>query len=163
MQISAAGSKSGLFPTHPRSSGFTLVELMIVVTLIALASAAVAFALPDPRGRLDDDATRFAARARAAHDLAIIEGRSVSIWVAGGGYGFDRHAAGGWQAIADTPLRAATWQRGVRANVTSADGRDRVIFDSTGFANTPLDLELKRGDDRAHVRIGSDGSVRVGG
>ncbi len=163
MPISVAGNRLSPPAAPQRTAGFTIIELMIVVTLIALATAAVAFALPDPRGRLDDDATRFAARARAAHDMAIIEGRSVSVWVAGSGYGFDRHDAGGWQPIAEKPLRASTWQQGVRATVLSQDGRERVIFDSTGFANVPLDLELKRGEERARVRIGSDGSVRVNG
>ncbi|MDB5704285.1 MAG: ral secretion pathway protein GspH, partial [Sphingomonas bacterium] len=43
-----------------RDGGFTLVELMIVITIIGLASAAVVWALPDPRGRLRDEATHFA-------------------------------------------------------------------------------------------------------
>ena len=88
MPTSAAGNN--------RTAGFTLVELMIVIALVALASAAVVLALPDPRGRLRDDAERFAARVRAAHDLAVVEGRSVSVWVSDGGYGFDRREAGAW-------------------------------------------------------------------
>ncbi len=159
-------------------NGFTLVELMVVVALMAVASALVMLALPDPRGRLDDDAARFAARTRAAHDMAIVEGRSVSVWVADGGYGFDRHEVTGWQAIAEKPLRVTHWASGVRADVAHQDGtnqneadqagpnqqgRARVIFDSTGFANIPLDVELRRGDERATIAIGSDGSVRLHG
>jgi len=76
------------FPRRSAEHGFTLIELMIVITIIGLASAAVMLAMPDPRGRLMDEAERFAGRARAAHDSAIVEARPVSIWVSGGGYGF---------------------------------------------------------------------------
>ena len=58
MPTSVAGSK-----LTSRNAGFTLIELMIVVTIIGLASAVVVLALPDPRGRLRDEAAQFAARA----------------------------------------------------------------------------------------------------
>ena len=65
--------------------GFTLVELMVVVTIIGLAAAVAVWNMPDPRGRLADEAARFALRARAAHDAAIVDARPVSIWVTAGG------------------------------------------------------------------------------
>ena len=58
--------------------GFTLVELMVVMTVIALASAVAVLAMPDPRGAMLDEAARFAVRARAAHDLAIVGGATGS-------------------------------------------------------------------------------------
>lgn len=148
---------------RPSEHGFTIIELMIVVTIIALASALVALAWPDPRARLQDDAARFAARVRAAHDMAMIEGRSVSLWVSAGGYGFDRRDRGGWQPMAEKPFRVERWQNGVRPVITAAEGRERIIFDSTGFANVPLNLDLRRGDAHTRVRIDNDGSVRVDG
>lgn len=155
MPISATGNR--------RSAGFTLVELMIVVTVIALVSAVAVLAIPDPRGRLIAEAERFAARTRAAHDSAIIEGRSVSVWISDGGYGFDRRAGGAWQPIADKPLRVERWGRDVEPMVIADGARDRVIFDSTGMANAPLDVELRRDRERVLVRIAGDGTVAVGG
>lgn len=160
MPISATGnsrSRSG-------ERGFTLVELMIVITIIALASATVVLALPDPRGRLVEDAERFAARVRAAHDSAIIEGRSVSVWISREGYGFDRRAAGAWQPISEKPLRVARWATDVHPVIAGSDGRNRVIFDSTGLVDAPMAVELRRGGDVAEtVLIGTDGSVKIDG
>ena len=141
--------------------GFTLIELMVVVTIIGLASAIAVLSMPDPRGRLFDEATTFAARTRAAHDSAIVEARPVSVWVSVGGYGFDQRAGGQWQPIAEKPLRVSPWGQGVRPTLTAE--RDRVVFDSTGLADKPLDVRLTRDDESEIVHIGIDGSVRVGG
>lgn len=149
---------------RPAEHGYTLVELMVVITIIALASAAVVLALPDPRGRLVDEAERFAARVRAAHDSAIVEGRPVSVWVSRDGYGFDRRSEGTWQPISEKPLRVTRWATDVQPVIAGNDGRDRVTFDSTGLADAPMSVELRRGGDLAEtVQIGSDGSVRIDG
>src|SRR3546814_7675349 len=67
MRISATG----------RTEGFTLVELLIVLTIVRLMSAAVVLAMPDPRGNLRAEAEPFAARAAAARNLAIADARSA--------------------------------------------------------------------------------------
>lgn len=144
-------------------SGFTLIELMIVITIIGLASAAVVLALPDPRGRLADEAERFAARTRAAHDLAIVGARPISVWVSAGGYGFDERRDGAWVAMAERPLRVTQWSKGTRAEPSTSATRDRVLFDPTGIADRPLDVTLARADQTIVVHVGTDGKVRIGG
>lgn len=160
MPISVAGSNAA----PRRQRGFTLIELMIVITIIALASAAVVLVLPDPRGRVIDEAETFAARAGAAHDMAVLEGRPISLWVSAAGYGFDRRSAGTWQPISEKPLRVTRWGSDIRPAVAADGGRDRVVFDPTGLADAPMDVALIRGYEApVHVLIGADGSVRVNG
>jgi general secretion pathway protein H len=143
--------------------GFTLIELMVVMTIFALAAVAVVLVMPDPRGRIRDDAERFAARARAAHDAAIVSARPVSVWVTPGGYGFDERAGGQWRALGEKPLRVAQWGKGIQAVSSNAGGRDRVVFDPTGMADRPMMVELRRDGQSMRVSVGVNGAVRVGG
>jgi general secretion pathway protein H len=140
--------------------GFTLVELMVVVMIIGLASTAAVLAMPDPRGRLVDEGARFAVRVRAAHDAAVIGGRPVSVWVTPTGYGFDERRGAQWIALADKPLRVAQWGEGTQAVMAE---RTRVTFDSTGMADRVLALPLRRDRTRVTVTIDANGGARVDG
>ena len=141
--------------------GFTLVELMVTITVIALMSAVALWAMPSRGGRLADEALRFAARARAARDQAVIEARPVSLWVTPGGYGFDRRIAGRWSPLADKPLRVERWAEGTRADPGDPTGRLRVVFDPTGLPDRAADVRLSNGDRAMLVRLGADGSARA--
>ena len=62
-----------------RQAGFTLIELMVVVVLIAVASAVVSLALRDPSAtRLDQEGARLAALLEAARAEARASGLVAS-------------------------------------------------------------------------------------
>lgn len=164
MPTSATGNSERGFKPLWRSAehGFTLVELMIVIAIVGLTSAAVLLAIPDPRGRLADEAERFAARAHSVRDLAIIKSRATSVRVTPEGYAFDRRRDGAWLPIEVKPFRSEAWGQGTSA-IVGPDGEERVSFDSTGLASEPLDVTLVRSGERMRVSIAIDGEVRIGG
>ena len=62
-----------------RHAGFTLIELMVVITLIAIASAITSLALRDPAAtRLEQEAARLVALLEAARTEARADGLSAN-------------------------------------------------------------------------------------
>jgi general secretion pathway protein H len=76
MRTSAAGNKPALFTAQ----GFTLLELLVVVALIAIATAGVSLSLRDSAdSALERDATRLAALLETARAQARASGLPV-VW-----------------------------------------------------------------------------------
>lgn len=142
--------------------GFTLIELMVVIVIIGLMTAAVVLTVPDQRGRLLDDAERFAARVLAARDNAVLQSRPMSVWVSASGYGFAERRQGQWTQMNDKPFAQTDWRLGTAAMVGQA-GRDQISFDSTGLASQLLLVRLVRSGEQVSVRIGVNGKVDVSG
>lgn len=136
-----------------REAGFTLVELMVVLAIFGLASAAVVLAMP-AGNTLRTDAERLAARARAAQEKAILDNRSVALRVDGAGYVFEQRQAGGWAALAP-PFDGLRWEE-----ATTAEGAGRIVFDPTG-AGEPAEIVLGRGGARLTVSVAGDGGAYV--
>ncbi len=78
---SAPGSSAPRAPGRRAAAGFTLIELMVVVALVAVAAGLIALALRDPAGtRLEHEAARLAALLEAARAESRATGRVVR-WV----------------------------------------------------------------------------------
>jgi general secretion pathway protein H len=142
-------------PVPAGVGGFTLIELLVVLAIIGMLSAAVVLAIPDPRGSLAAEAERFAARADAAQDRAILDARALSVQVTAGGYSFQRREASGWQPLGAEPFAPVPWREG-----TVAAGPSRILFDPTGLSE-PATLILRREGEEITVEFAHDGTVHV--
>ena len=167
MPISATGNRAPCTPAKAgalsleRQAGFTLVELMVVIAIVGVMAAGVVMAIPDPRGRLSDEAERFAARIVAGRDLAVVEGRPVAVRVTARGYAFDRRQSGAWVPLSGKAFRSQPWNDGTTALVGQG-GTLRTGFDATGQPTAPAAITLIRSGEQVQVLIAADGGVRVG-
>ena len=135
-------------------NGFTLIELLVVLVIIGLATATVMLALPHAGGSLAGEADRFAARAKAARDTAILESRAVALQIGRGGYEVARRENDVWR----TEAHYGWAQRTVPDVGGSSEASIR--FDSTGFSE-PARVTLRRGAEQMAIDIAGDGGVHV--
>lgn len=153
-----AGSSNSVM----RHNGFTLVELMVVITVMALLAGAVVLSFGDIRGGAAEAAGPFAARLAAARDEAIVSGAPVSGWVTASGYGFERYREGRWEPLMVKPFEGANWGSGTRVVTGNATApRARVRFDSLGMPDAPLMIRLERNGRISNITVVANGDVNV--
>jgi general secretion pathway protein H len=89
-----------------RGEGFTLVEVLVVVIIVAIASAAVIANLEsDDRGRMEREARRLATALEHAASLAQWHGETLGVSAEGGVYRFwRRRDDGSWAVLDDDAL-----------------------------------------------------------
>ncbi len=160
MRIFTASKLPPLTYIVEHERGFTLVELMVVIFIIGLASTAVVMTARSPDRGARGEAEQLAARIAAVRDSAILQSRTMAVWVRPSGYGFETRAKGAWTPLLQAPFANSEWRRGTSVQMGGVRHM-RVAFDSTGLPSNAANIVLKRGNTVVTVNLAATGDVRV--
>ena len=141
-------------------NGFTLVELLVGLAVMALLASAVALTVGGGEGKSRAEAARFASRVAATRNQAILTGTPTRVWVAPSGYGFERFRSGRWEAWQEGPLRDRDWPDGVVPVLSGTEAR-RLQFDPLGFPANAMAVTFSGGDKPIRVAVSATGEVAV--
>ncbi|MBV8664885.1 MAG: GspH/FimT family pseudopilin [Burkholderiaceae bacterium] len=151
--------------------GFTLLELLVVVTIVGITLGMVSFnAMPSNRKVLQNDAQRVALLLQLARDEAIVRNRPVAFDADANRYRFlVREDDGSWDAIAgDDLMRERDFKRaplGLAINPAPADGGVSDNLVRIVFGREPVDkpfvLTMSAGEDAVSVHADGIGHFTV--
>jgi general secretion pathway protein H len=167
-KVSSFASRRSLLLHRFRNSGFTLVEILVVLVIIGitLALVSVNFA-KDDRAELRDEAQRLALLYQAARDEAISTGKAVA-WVANGPqYGFFHHDADNkWSdAIGEAPFTEQSFAPRITLVELQVSGAKvpldtPVVFSSSGM-NAPFQATLDIAGERLEITGDAVGLIQI--
>jgi general secretion pathway protein H len=140
--------------------GFSLVELMVVLFIIGIASTAVVMTMGSPERGVRDEAEQFAARIAALRDNAILQSRIMAVTVRPSGYGFETRSDGNWVPLSEPPFTTTDWKSGTRVQMTDAR-QMRIAFDSTGLPSSPANIAITHDDVTVTLKLAATGDMRV--
>jgi general secretion pathway protein H len=145
-----------LNPDLGAARGFTLLELMIVVALIAIASAVASLALRDPSAtRLEREATRLAALLESARAESRSMGLPV-IWLPVPSVGGELPKDFQFVGLPENLAPGMRWlEAGVVAEVEGASAAAPGIILGPEPMLTPARIALRLGDQR--LTLATDG------
>jgi general secretion pathway protein H len=101
-----------------KQQGFTLIEIMVVITIASIMIGAAVLAFPDSSNdHLKEQGSRFSALISLAQDEAILQSQDLAVAVNDNGYSFYRREASAWAAYSDKPFITRVMDGGIQSEV----------------------------------------------
>jgi len=98
--------------------GFTLIEIMVVITIVAVLMGAVTLSFPRTGDNLlKEQAERFAALITLAQDEAILQSSELGLLVHKGGYIYYRNENNSWVPYSSRPFSRRQFPVGISSSM----------------------------------------------
>ncbi len=159
---------------NPKQSGFTLIEILVVMVILGVLAAALTLAVGVGGGerQLEREAEQTQALLGYACEQAELTGREIGISINTSGYRFTHMESDTWLAFTDGELRPRKWLTGSSATL-SRDGhgveiavpfpdKPQLLCFSSGEL-TPFQMSLGLGDVAQRYQLNGqpDGTVKL--
>ncbi|TFF02556.1 type II secretion system protein GspH [Pseudomonas sp. BCA14] len=145
-----------------KQQGFTLIELMVVLVIIGIASAAISLTIkPDPLHLLRKDAERLSQLLQVAQAEAHADGRPITLRTDAKGFRFNRRSEDGLAVEAfkgDAQLRPRRWES--TPMQVSIEPRQVLVLNAE-WINPPLRVVLSDGQHSLSLQRDAAGLLRV--
>jgi len=145
-----------------KQQGFTLIELMVVLVIIGIASAAISLTIkPDPLHLLRKDAERLSQLLQVAQAEARADGRPITWRADAKGFGFNRRSDDGSGIETfkgDSQLRPLPWEH-TPMQVSIEPGRVLVL--DAEWISPPVRVVLSDGQYSLSLQRDAAGLMRV--
>lgn len=159
--------------------GLTLVELLVVLTILALAASVVVLNAPPSRPQARDAAERFAARLQSSFDAAVVDGTAYRLEIRPSEYRLAQYRNNEWRPVYRETVAGGDDDIILRAEIKDAsadnalalnggamqrEDKDKTSFDIpldpfAGVPSAEIHFESRRGDWT--VAMAADGTISV--
>lgn len=149
-----------------RRSGFTLLEILVVLTIMGILLGVVSVkALPSERQNLQEEVRRLALLMAVARDEAILVNKAIALDVDNDGYRFLRREESEWLPFkGDEQLRERSYAQGaLRVTHEPASGLSgpiRVIFGREPVGS-PFTLSFQLNESKVQLKADGVGNFSV--
>ncbi len=153
------------------NKGFTLIEILVVVVVVAVLMGAITLSFPPTGSKLlKEHADRFTALVKLAQDEAILQSREIALVVNANGYSFLKNENNNWVAFSEMPFKkrefpvgfkSSFFLEGVNINLKERDNsKPQVVFLTSGEV-TPFQYDMAFNDQaEASLVIDSFGNIQ---